>query len=171
MKNMKKILILVVLFSGFAASSFAQGTGTTGIASAYANIITPLTISSPVPMAFGNIAVNANLGTVLLPATSGTPTRVPSGGVTLPAVTGIVTAAKFSAAGLASSAYSVSLPGVPIDIGAMTISAFTINAPGTSRTLNGSGNDDFYVGGTLNVAGSEPAGSYSGTFEVTVNYE
>lgn len=167
MKNMKKILILVVLFSGFAASSFAQGTLGTGHSSA--TIITPLSILSSVDMAFGNIAVNDNLGTVLLPATSGTPTRVPSGGVSLPAVTGIVTAAKFSAAGLASSAYSVTLPGTTA-IGSMNISDFTINAPGISRTLNGSGDDDFYVGGTLHVADSQAAGIYTGTFEVTVNY-
>ncbi len=165
---MKKILVLIILFSGFVASSFAQGT--TGTANTSATIITPLSIGSSVAMAFGNIAVNANLGTVLLPATSGTPIRVPSGGVTLPIVTGIVTAAKFSAAGLASSAYSVTLPLTPVAIGTMTISDFTINAPGTSRTLNGSGDDDFYVGGTLNVAGSQLAGPYTGSFSVTVNY-
>ena len=37
-------------------------------------------------------------------------------------------------------------------------------------TLLPSGVQTYYVGGTLNVGANQPAGDYSGTFQLTVNY-
>lgn len=50
----------------------------------------------------------------------------------------------------------------------MTLDAFTSNPSGT---FNGSTLTQLAVGATLNVSPNQPAGSYTGTFSVTVNYE
>ena len=174
MKNMKKIFVLVIILTGFVATSFAQSNGTSTTATSTATIITPISIANSVDMAYGNLAVNTSLGTVLLPATSGTPTRVTSGGVTLPAVTGTVTAAKFTVTGQANSAYTIGLPanGAVTITGAgtpMTVNDFTSSLTSNSGNT-GTGSQDFYVGATLGVAASQTAGTYSGTFTVIVNY-
>jgi hypothetical protein len=41
---------------------------------------------------------------------------------------------------------------------------------GNIGTLSGTGTQSFYVGSTLHVAAAQPAGLYSGSFTVTVNY-
>jgi hypothetical protein len=50
----------------------------------------------------------------------------------------------------------------------MTLSAFT-SAP--AGTFIGSNLTQLTVGATLNVSPNQPAGTYTGTFSVTVNYE
>ena len=167
MKNMKKILILIVLFSGFAASSFAQATGT---ASASATIIAPISIAKTADMNFGNIAVNATPGTVIL-ATAGTRTK--TGGVTLPATAGTVTAAQFTVTGANATTYAITLP-TSITISHLTdymyVDTFTSN-PSSPGLTDGNGTQIIFVGATLTVGASQAAGVYGpGSFPVTVNY-
>ncbi len=50
----------------------------------------------------------------------------------------------------------------------MTIDTFNHDA-GATPTLAG-GSDTFNVGATLHVGATQAAGTYSGTFSVTVNY-
>ncbi len=50
----------------------------------------------------------------------------------------------------------------------MTVDTFNDDA-GATPTLVG-GSDTFNVGATLNVGAAQVAGTYSGTFAVTVNY-
>jgi hypothetical protein len=168
MKNMKKIFVLTFLFSAIMISSFAQITKT---ASAAANIITPITLVKDLDMSFGNIAVNPTApgGTVTLPASS-TATRTYTGGITLPAVTGLVQAAKFTVNGEGTSAYSIAIPGsIIITSSANTMTIVPVSNPSGSGALVG-GTQDIYVGGTLTVAAAQAVGSYTGTFNVTVNY-
>jgi len=168
MKNMKKILILVVLFSGFAVSSFAQGGSATKSATSHANIITPISISGDATMEFGNLAVSASSGTAVLDNANGLGV---SGGVSK--VGGISPkSAAFTVAGAASTNYSVTLPPSTITLtgsngGTMILWNFTSNCSGNTQA---GGIDYFKVGATLNVDGSQVAGSYSGVFDVTVNY-
>ncbi len=174
MKNMKKFLALILLFSGFTISTFAQ-TGTSTTASSSATIITPIGITKDVDMAFGNIAVNTNSGTVVMTAASPA-TRTPSGGVTLPAVTGTVAAAEFTVTGQVNSAYTIGLPTSATITGpgsnTMTVNSFTssLSGNGTGGNTGSSGSQDSYVGATLNVGASQVPGTYTGTFTVTVNY-
>lgn len=53
---------------------------------------------------------------------------------------------------------------------AMTTSGGGITLLGSSATLLPSGVQTYYVGGTLTVPANQPAGDYSGTFTLTVNY-
>ncbi|MCX6249490.1 MAG: DUF4402 domain-containing protein [Bacteroidetes bacterium] len=170
MKTTIKISALFLMFTGFAASSFAQVSAT---ASASATIVTPIAITKTVDMNFGNVAVSSSLGTVIL-APAGT--RTPTGGVTLPATNGTVAAASFSITGAPNYTYSISLPTSNIVVyngpnNTMQVNAFT-STPTPTGTLDGFGNQTLNVGATLNVAGSQNAGTYVTTtpFTVTVNY-
>jgi hypothetical protein len=101
--------------------------------------------------------------------------RSVTGGCTLPAVTGSPAAAVFNVTGAANYTYAITLPGAAttISFGAnnMTVDTWS-STPGGTGTLSAGGSQTLTVGATLNVAGSQPAGTYvSGTpFAVTVNY-
>ena len=51
----------------------------------------------------------------------------------------------------------------------MSVDTFNHDA-GATPSLSGGGSDTFNVGATLNVGATQAAGTYSGTFDVTVNY-
>jgi hypothetical protein len=170
---MKKLFILFIAVAGFGVSSYAQSTAN---APTSATIVAPITITKNTNLHFGNIAINASTGDVVLdPSLSAT--RTPGGGVTLPAVTGSPTAAKFTVGGEGSYTYAITLPtgdafkvtnGTPAQD--MIVNNFTSTPSGTGALTTGS--QIIYVGAKLNIAGSQPAGSYTnGTgFAVTVNY-
>jgi len=164
---MTKFLTLSIVMLAFSAITFAQATAT-------ATIVTPIAIAKTVDMNFGNVAVSAALGTVVLDPAGG---RSQTGGVSLPANTGTVTAASFDVSGEATFTYAITLPAgaTTITSGAntMTVDTWTSTPTvGAGGTLDGTGAQTLTVGATLNVAGSQPAGTYvSGTpFTVTVNY-
>ena len=172
-KIMKKTLLIIVLALMAGTELFAQATAT---ATATATIISPITLTKDVDMNFGNLAVNANPGTVLLTAAAA-PTRTAGGGVTLSVTTpGTVTAAKFTVGGAANFTYAITLPvgATTIDDNnshTMTVDTWT-SLPSGTGTIGVGGTQDLYVGATLNVAGSQTPGIYvSDTpFSVTVNY-
>ncbi|HQI45443.1 MAG TPA: DUF4402 domain-containing protein, partial [Bacteroidales bacterium] len=104
---MKKTLLIIVLALMAGTELFAQATAT---ATATATIIAPITLANDDDMNFGNLAVNANPGTVLLSAGE-VPTRTAGGGVTLSVATpGTVTSAKFTVGGAANFTYAITLP-------------------------------------------------------------
>lgn len=170
MKNIIKYFALAVVILGFSATSFGQSTAN---APTSAIIITPITLNKTVDMNFGNVAVNASLGTVILVPAG---TRSATGGVTLPVVTGTFTAATFTVAGEGTSTYSITLPAAPLTITrvsgteTMTVGTFTSTPSGTGTLSDGA--QTITVGATLNVAGSQVAGTYTNAvgFAVTVNY-
>jgi Domain of unknown function (DUF4402) len=51
----------------------------------------------------------------------------------------------------------------------MNVTGLTLNGP-TTRFLNAAGLLDLRVGGTLAVGANQMSGSYSGTFQIIVNY-
>ena len=168
MKNLITLIAAVVLVA-VAATANAQVTGT---ATGSATIITPIAIANAGNMNFGSIAVSTAPGTVVL---SNAGVRAASGGVTLPATTGTVSTANFTVTGLGSSTYSITLPSsYVISDGAshsMTVNAFTSN-PNGAGTLSAGGSQTINVGATLNVLGSQTAGTYTNAtgFPVIVNY-
>lgn len=167
MKRITKFLSIAVVMSCFTASALSQ----TASASATATIVTPISITKDVDMNFGNVAVNANPGTVVLTPAGG---RSVTGGCSLPATTGTVAAASFTVTGTAGFSYSITLPAGATTISSggnnMTVNTWT-SSPTPTGTLTG-GTSTLTVGATLNVAGSQPAGEYVSAipFEVTVNY-
>ena len=167
---MKKLIVFAIAILGFTAVSFGQATAN---APASANIISPITLSKTTDMNFGNIAVNASVGTVLLTPAS---TRTPGGGVTLPAAKGTVTAAVFTVGGETTNTFAITLPSTDFTITrasgteTMIVNAFTSTPSGTGALSGGTATIN--VGATLNVGASQVPGSYTnaGGFAVTVNY-
>ncbi|MDQ2736171.1 MAG: DUF4402 domain-containing protein, partial [Pseudomonadota bacterium] len=77
--------------------------------------------------------------------------------------------------------YTITIPTTPTTItdagtDTMTVDTWTSSIATTagagllSGTAGTAGAQTFYVGGTLNVASNQAAGSYAGTFSVTVAY-
>ena len=178
---MKKLLLIfaVVLFTaGFADKVSAQNPLLTVNNNAGGEIMAPLTIISDGSLEFGRLAVEAATGgtVVLTPAASTTASR--TGGVSLIAGGATRAAAKYNVGGEIGYGYAITIPAdgvVTISSGSntMDISTFTflsLNPPPTGGTLSAAGTDVFYVGATLVVPAAQPAGQYTGTFDVSVNY-
>lgn len=152
----------------FSLNAFSQASET---ATATATIVTPIAIANASDMNFGNIAVIATGGTVVLTPAGA---RSVTGDVTLPATAGTVSAASFTVTGTANFTYSITLPAAALTISNgthnLTVDTWTSD-PTPTGTLDGTGAQTLNVGATLNVAGGESSGAYTGgPFTVTVNY-
>jgi len=147
-----------------AAATATTGTGT-------AAIVTPLTVVNAAPLSFGSVVPGAASGTVTIDAF--TEARTVAGGVS--AAGGTVSAAKFSGLTTSLSHLKIDIPN-----GAITLTRVGGGATMTvdSFALNGNKNDwvasttvfSFQVGAVLHVGANQLAGTYNGTFNVTVNY-
>jgi len=169
MKNFKRLSLLAVFVFAFSAVSMGQVSAT---ANASATIVTPISIANTADLAFGNLIVGAAGGTaVISPAGA----RSVTGDVVVPATPGTFNAAAFTVTGEAGFTYSITLPAAATTItsgaNTMTVNTWT-STPTPTGTIGGGGTQALTVGATLNVAGSQAAGTYtSGTaFTVTVNY-
>jgi len=160
---------VVALLAANANHAQAQSTASS---TADAVIATPITLSNTAGLDFGTILAGTVASTVQLTA-AGAPTRtVTAGDATLASST--ISAAAFSVNGTANQTYAITLPadGAVTLTGpgpAMAVNGFTHDA-GATPTLTGSPPDTLYVGATLSVGASQTAGSYSGSFDVTVAY-
>lgn len=153
------VIVLAVGAPAYAASTNAGGT---------VEIVTPLAIVKTIDLSFGKVASSAALGTVKVTAAG---VRSMTGGVTLITLPAPA-AASFNVTGANNSTYTVTLPAaVTLTSGAntMTVNAFT-STPTPTGTLSAAGAQTLTVGGTLNVAANQVAGTYTGTFAVTVVY-
>ena len=104
------------------------------------------------------------------------PVRTHTGGISLPSTVGTITAAEFRITGTANYTYSITLPAGAITIddnagNTMTVNSWT-STPAKTGTISGSGSETLYVGGTLNVVGTQKEGVYNSDtyFDVTVDY-
>lgn len=166
-----KIAVIAIIFLTFT-TSFAQVTAS---ATATATVVTPIGITKTVDMNFGNLAVSASAGTVVLTPAGA---RSVTGGVNLTADPGTVAAASFDVTGESNFTYSITLPSTDYTLTrvagseTMTVNTF-VSTPtvGTGGTLT-AGSQTLTVGATLNVSGSQVAGTYTNAtgFDVTVNY-
>jgi hypothetical protein len=174
MKN-SLLLVLALVMTAFSSKIMAQATENTA---AGAVIIIPISISETSPLHFGVMSVLAGTpGTCVLSTLA---VRTQTGGVNLSAQTPVATNAAYDVAGQVSTTYAITLPvssvvtnGTPAED--MTIDGWlahtaSAGADGLTGTLDGFGDDSFTVGATLNVAAAQPAGTYVGTFNVTVAY-
>lgn len=168
MRQLKRLISLAILFAGISTAAFPQASATS---SASATIVGPIGITNTAAMNFGNVAVSTVAGTVVLTPAGG---RSTTGGCTLPATTGTVSAATFNVTGADGYTYAITLPSTDVTItdgtNNMIVNTFTSNPSGTG-TLTG-GSEALTVGATLNVSGSQVAGTYTTAtpFTVTVNY-
>lgn len=170
MKQIIKFLAIAVTMLAFAGTAQAQTA--TATSNAAAVIIAPLSISNTQGLHFGTIMRSTSAGTVSV-ATDGT--RSSLGGVTLSALAPVHSAALFNVEGNDGNSVVISLPAsTTISNGAqtMTVDNFVSDPPAgpTNPLTLGAGATVLRVGARLNVGASQVSGTYTGTFDVSVNY-
>lgn len=160
------VLALACAGAGHAMAANAVATSTS-------TVVTAINISKSSNLAFGSFAAGTGVGSV---------TVTPGGTRSVTGVTAVAsstTAAKFDVTGQSGMGYSISIVATPLSDGGsnsmtftpisdLTASASTANTV-TIGSLTG-GAQSIYVGGVLNVAANQAAGSYSGTVTATVDY-
>lgn len=149
-------------------STGQTGTGTFSIT---VNIDeTPISLSKGSDLSFGDLLSGLGSGTVVLgPGGS----RTATGGVGL-ASSRPVGAASLQVTGTEHAAYTITLPASAALKGSngqsLTVDHFT-SSPSRTGTLDATGQQLLNVGATLQVPANQAAGTYSGTFRVTVAYD
>lgn len=161
---MNKVVRLAALSGALVAAGFGGAAqAATASASATAQILQPVSVVKNTDLNFAQI----------IPATSASTVAVSTGGVrTCGAAlvcSGSVTVANFTATGQSGQTATVSVPGsVSLTSGSDTMST-TLVPSATSLSLAPTGS--FTVGGTLSVGANQAAGTYTGSFSVTVEYQ
>jgi Domain of unknown function (DUF4402) len=150
------------------ASAPAHAAGTTS--SAKAITLRPLSILNLRDLDFAINVAGTTAGTVVIDPT--TDARTVTGGVV--AAGGTPQAAQFYTYGGPLQTLQVFRGPLPVLNRAgggatMNVTGLTLNGP-TTRFLNAAGLLDLRVGGTLAVGANQMSGSYSGTFDIIVNY-
>jgi hypothetical protein len=161
--GMKRALLgaaIAALAMNAPAAQAASATGT-----AKAKILRQITLTNTSDLQYATIISGATAATVAV-STGGT--RTCAAALTC---TGTATAANFNVAGTEGAVVvvggdsSVTLTG---SLGGTMASTLTYSAP--TITLGATGGS-FQVGGTLSVGANQASGDYTGTFNVTANYQ
>ena len=167
---MKKILATAGALAALALTAApAQAATPTQQATATARIYTPLSITFARNLDFGVVVLNNTTfasETVSVAASNGAVTC--GGGVNM-TCSGTPTSARYTLQGSAGAVVAISSPGFNLSNGAATL-AVTPAFAGTV-TLDGTGAGAVNLGGSIPVAGNTPEGVYTGTFNVTANYQ
>ena len=165
-RTMPRVLCALAAIAAVSWPGTAQAA--TATANATVNLTSGLAITKVEDLNFGTAAPGLTGGTIVM-----TPggARSSTGSVKLSGLDA-GTAASFTVSGDADSTYTITLPLLATlsDGGLNTVSVtnFTSTPSGTG-TLTG-GTQTVNVGGTLNVGLAQAQGVYSGTFDVTVEY-
>lgn len=154
------------ILCAWAGSASAQTTPSTS----RTIVLNRLKLLNTTALDFGNIISGATPGTVTINATTGA--RTTTGGAT--AAGGTTGFATFLSAGSVNRIYLVFIPNAAITLsngtgGTMTVGNWTSNG-GLIRFLDNNGLGIIRIGGRLNVGANQAPGTYTGTFNVTVNY-
>jgi Domain of unknown function (DUF4402) len=163
---MKKTLIGAAIVAAVAFTQTANAQSASAPFAAKARIVTPISIAWVSDMNFGDVVAGA--GTVVLTPAGG---RSVTGGTNLGNPLG-VSAATFTVSGQANSTYSIGFPpAATIASGANTMNVGTFTStPTPTGLLSAGGTQTLNLGATLTVAAAQATGSYTGNFNVSVNY-
>jgi hypothetical protein len=158
---------LILLLSALPGSAAVQAASDDAVVTAV--VVSTLSLVNQTDMVFGDIASSNAPGTVIL---SPSGTRLITGG-TFVSSTVSTGPAVFDVAGLPNAVYAITLPNSVVLTGAsgnsMVVDNFTSQPVSTGLTDPG-GEQNLFVGGTLNVSSNQAIGSYSGIMNVTVVY-
>jgi hypothetical protein len=173
-----KSTLCVAALGMVAFASTAEAANQPGTASA--RIRDPLTITNVTPLHFGNIIRGTTAGRVIINAQTGV--RTTTGGVT---VVGLgFTRATFTTTGTPNTVLTFSIPSGNVTLtrsgggGTMLLNTMRLSINGGAqvgingnRTIPASGSLPFALGGRLNVGANQAPGAYTGTVNITVNYQ
>jgi Mat/Ecp fimbriae major subunit len=184
------VWLALALFAPVAVHAQANGSFT-GTATAEAVINDRLSLIQAEQLDFGTMAVGSNGGTVVV---SPFGVRTLGVGSTVILAGGAPTAARFDGYGTRNQQVRIFISASPITIqrqggpatapNQMTVGNFTLGITSTSgASIIGAGNGaprlrisranglfDFRIGATLTVKPSQIGGHYTGTYELTANY-
>lgn len=130
------------------------------------------TLTNNSPLSFGSFTAGAG-GSVTVAPGGG---RSKAGAVILVNQGVPAAAAQFTISGTPSAMFDITLPANGTVLlsdgasGSMAVNNFT-SSPSGSGMLSGGGTQTINVGATLTVGGAQAPGGYSGSFNVTVNYQ
>ena len=167
---MKKILATAGAIAMLAlTTSPAQAATPTQQATATARIYTPLSITFARNLDFGVVVLNnTTFAAEAVSVNAGTGAVTCGGGVNM-TCSGTPTSASYTLQGSAGAVVAVSSPGFNLVNGANNLPFTPSFSP--TVTLDGTGAGTVNLGGSINVAGTTPEGVYTGTFNVTANYQ
>lgn len=166
----------IMIMAGFSTRIFAQDSEQTD---AGAKIVSALSITEVDDLHFGTMTIPTGAVELELSTSTVRTPDVPAN-ITLLSQAPVAQNAAYTVAGSANATYAITLPAdgvVEITSGAnsMDVDDFVAKTAsagidGTTGTLDGSGADSFVVGATLKLANGQAAGVYTGTFNVSVDY-
>ncbi|QIK78715.1 DUF4402 domain-containing protein [Sphingomonas piscis] len=137
-------------------------------ATATVNIKKPLTISRVSDLSFGSIVLSGATPFTAVVSISQT------GVLTCPATvtcSGTTSRAVYNLRGSNNQVVAVTSPNITLSNGTNTL-AMTVSAPATvTLTSSGAPGNDFGIGGSLTLTDTTPDGVYTGTFNVTADYQ
>ena len=164
-----RLATVAIAVTGFGAGLSSNALAADADFVASANIQAAIAIAKDNDLDFGDIVPGGSADSVAVD-TSGTRNC----GAALTCL-GTVQAAQFSVSGTSGATYVLTLPGAANIQNAggdqMQVNSFVSSLAGPTGTLDGGGNDSFTVGATLDVGANQAIGAYSGTFQVTVEYQ
>lgn len=161
--TMKKVSVLGAVMAVALVAGQAQAANSV-TAGASVEIAAPVSITQNTALAFGNVGPSALAGTV---AVSLVGVKSVTGGVS--DLGGTPAAGAFTVTGANGAIYTVTVPATVSLTGPGTAMTATLVHDGGGALTGGT--DTFNVGGTLAVGASQTAGSYSGSYTVSVNYQ
>ncbi len=174
MLKLTKIALLGAVAAAGMASTAANAATVQGTAEV--DIISAVTLVETTGMDLGIVASSTTAGTVVLGDDASS--RSCTGGVTCVGTTGF-SRGVFTVGGAPAGytvAYSVDAAATLNRVGGGGSMSLALNPSGTATSAGtftvaaGATATDFYVGGTLSVGASQAAGQYTGTYNVTANY-
>lgn len=172
---MKKLLFFAIAIIGFSAVSFGQSQTSTATSNASATVLTAIKILNSTPLNFGVFSATGSPSKVIVDqsdsrATS-TATLFTTGGVV--AKTGV-----FDITGTPAATFNLVLPVSDVTLNGpsgatMKILAGTGFSPSlltAGNVLDVDGKATLKLGATLEVGATQTSGVYTGSYDVTVNY-
>lgn len=169
------------LVAGMTSTVMAQNTVTTP-SPVGAKIVSVLTLINQNGLNFGTISKPVGNAKVTV-ATDGNRTVdvAGAGSVKLMTADATVAASYYKLTGEAGYVYSITLPGqtdvtITSGLNSITVTDFTVKSINEAGLANKKGrlvggNDEFKVGATLNLSNATVAGTYTGSFNVSVTYD
>ena len=171
---MEKLIFRLILAGLFFFPAFKLPAQVTAVGHITAEVVTSLTATETAPLSFGQFSPESSGGQIVL-----TPQGITSSTGTVNVVGGMHNAGSFSVNGEPNAVVSIQLPSVPSTLtnlstsGTMTVTSWISDPPQQgSTTIPATGARAVKVGATLIVGTvhNNPIGMYSGTFNITFNY-
>jgi Mat/Ecp fimbriae major subunit len=157
----------VALLGAFAAAAMVStgANAATEIATAEVEILAPITLAETVGLDFGIVAASLAAGT----ATIGTGSDTATCSVGLACV-GTSARGAFEVVAANTTTVVITVDASTVLTGAGVDMNLTLNPSVATLTATGAA-QTFYVGGVLSVGASQAAGTYTGTYDVSAEYQ